>query len=287
MKIQSLSILVPTKGCVNKCKFCVSCMHDNKYRDLFKENQNEWYYQFKKKLKMAITNGCIVGVLTGTGEPLQNKEFLEVFSKINQSLETPLFCIELQTSGVMLTDENLQFLKSFVKVDTISISLSSIFDSDRNAEICGTPEKLKFNIDELCKKIKDFNFNLRLSLNMTKDYDNINPEEIFKRASELKANQVTIRKLYSSGENRDVDKWVEENAMNKDKFKKINTFIKKHGTTLEILPFGAIKYSYKKMGVVVDADCMAKEVKDVYKYLILREDARLYSRWDDEASLIF
>ena len=34
MKIQSLSIVVPTKNCcVNNCKFCVSRTHTNPYED--------------------------------------------------------------------------------------------------------------------------------------------------------------------------------------------------------------------------------------------------------------
>jgi hypothetical protein len=56
---------------------------------------------------------------------------------------------------------------------------------------------------------------------------------------------------------------------------------------LETLPFGASKYSRYGIGLVVDEDCMATEAKDVYKYLILREDGHLYSRWNDKGSLIF
>lgn len=46
------------------------------------------------------------------------------------------------------------------------------------------------------------------------------------------------------------------------------------------------------MAVVVDDDCMAKgklpdAEKDAYKYLILQPDCKLYSQWDDPASLIF
>ena len=33
MNIQSLSLLVPTNGCVNKCPFCVSEMHKEKYNE--------------------------------------------------------------------------------------------------------------------------------------------------------------------------------------------------------------------------------------------------------------
>ena len=39
---------------------------------------------------------------------------------------------------------------------------------------------------------------------------------------------------------------------------------------------------------VLDEDCMAKaDGRDEYNYLILRPNRKLYSKWDDPASLIF
>jgi hypothetical protein len=32
---------------------------------------------------------------------------------------------------------------------------------------------------------------------------------------------------------------------------------------------------------------MNEEIKDTYKYLILRENGKLYSKWETKASLIF
>ena len=41
MKIQSLSIVVPTRKCVNNCAFCVSKTHDNDYVNCFTEPRFE------------------------------------------------------------------------------------------------------------------------------------------------------------------------------------------------------------------------------------------------------
>ena len=45
------------------------------------------------------------------------------------------------------------------------------------------------------------------------------------------------------------------------------------------------------MGIstVLDDDCMSKNNTNdgVIRYLILREDGKLYSQWDDKGSLIF
>ena len=72
----------------------------------------------------------------------------------------------------------------------------------------------------------------------------------------------------------------------------MSNYVMLHGSPLGILPYGAIKYSLHGMAVVVDNDCMAKgklpdAEKDAYKYLILQPDCKLYSQWDDPASLIF
>lgn len=40
--------------------------------------------------------------------------------------------------------------------------------------------------------------------------------------------------------------------------------------------------------MVIDEDCMAQEEnKNAVKYLILRPNGHLYSKWDSKASLIF
>ncbi len=48
-------------------------------------------------------------------------------------------------------------------------------------------------------------------------------------------------------------------------------------------------YSVEGMSTVIDSDCMnSKESNnDTLKYIILREDGKLYCRWDDIGSLIF
>jgi hypothetical protein len=41
------------------------------------------------------------------------------------------------------------------------------------------------------------------------------------------------------------------------------------------------------MAVVFDKDCMAKGSMEDFKYLVVRPNGKLYSSWDDPASLIF
>ena len=63
--------------------------------------------------------------------------------------------------------------------------------------------------------------------------------------------------------------------------------VKDYGTPLELLPLGARKYSYMGISTVLDDDCMSKEENQVIRYLILRENCKLYTKWDDKASLLF
>jgi hypothetical protein len=307
MKIQSLSIVVPG-GCVNNCPCCVSKLHTDtdKYENQIEDNyQFEALYSsdFKDALEFARDNGCNVMMFTGDGEPLMNRDFMRKVVDLNDKLSKPFHWNEIQTTGVFLLDKaenggekNLRWLRDFIRIKIISLSLFNLFDSKEN-EKCTRPKTKKafVDIDATCSAIKKYNFGLRLSINLYNYYDNINPEKIFQRAKELGANQITFRVLYNienptNEEERKINNWIIENRCAEETVQKINNYIKEHGKPLERLPFGAIRYSVHGMSCVVDDDCMnsnGKEITDQVKYLILRPDCKLYTKWDDEGSMIF
>jgi MoaA/NifB/PqqE/SkfB family radical SAM enzyme len=302
MKIQSLSVVVPTHNkCVNACKFCVSRTHTNPYEDRINpevirrslvpdniidmERKRIEYKDYFNRLQFARDNGCNVVVLTGTGEPIQNPKFLDFFSEVNSTLKTPFKSIEMQTTGVMLNAETLVHLRE-IGVTTISFSISNIFDSERNLEIIGCAKKLKFDVFEVIKLVKKYDFNLRLSLNLVNDYDKYTVEQVIERCNELGADQVTFRKLYKSNLNNEIDQWIEDNASERF-YDDLVEYVKKNGRFLGVLPFGPSIYDIKEMSICVDSDCMAEESKETYKYLILRENCKLYFRWDLKSSLVF
>lgn len=289
MAIQSLSLVVPNKKCFNSCKFCVSCMRTEEYENKMDDKQpfyNLYEKDFIKRLEFARDNGCNTIMLTGNSEPQQNRGFLQNFGSINNHLEKPFRCIEMQTTGIMLDRDYLRFLRNHVGVSTISLSLSSFFD-DQNRKYIQANRELYRNIMPLCEIIKEYDFNLRLSLNLTDAFNKFSVGEIFESCKILGADQITFRVLYSSGLDTPQDKWISEHSINKTKIGEIRDYIYEFGTALEKLPFGATKYSVNEMSVVLDDDCMSKEVKGDYKYLILRPNCKLYSKWDDKGSLIF
>lgn len=300
MKIQTISVVVPTKGCVNNCDFCVSKTHTNDYENRFLNRDSDEYYFYKndirRRLDYAKLHKVDTLILTGTGEALQNIKFLMLLDTILKEMNNPFPRIELQSSGVLLNDVNLHILRQ-MGVSTISLSISDIFNDEMNMKIMHVHEKLQFKLDDLCKKIKSFGFNIRLSLNMTSVYNkyidinnpDILPLMFFKRFEELGANQITFREMYMSKNKTKEDKWIKNHLFNKKTLEDIKKFILKNGKPLYILPFGSIVYSILKISTVIDDDCMddKSNVDDILKYLILREDGKLYTSWDDEGSLIF
>jgi len=291
MKIQSLSVVVPNKKCINNCKFCVSQMNAENYKNQLEENSPFYDLYMKdyiKRLEFARDNGCNTVMLTGNSEPQQNKHFLQSFGTINNALEKPFRCVEMQTTGVLLDDSYLRFLRNHVGVSTISLSVSS-FLNRRNRDTLQVPKSIELDLAELCASIKKYDFNLRLSINLTSSFEELLPEDILDIAKNVfLADQVTFRVLYTSEEENDQNKWINKNRLSDNSVDRIKEFLFNSCKLMGVLEYGAKKYSYREMSVVIDSDCMSKEEdKDTFKYLILREDCKLYSQWDDKASLIF
>ena len=317
MNIQTISIVVPTKGCVNNCKFCCSKMHECPY-------ENHWDEQgMADRIKYATMNGVNTCILTGTGEAMQNIPFLEKLVDLFNKMDRPFPNVELQTTGVFLQSKemfNSKWHPSYktdgtkdpeypylhllqrLGVKTVSLSVANVCANGKNMEIIGVKEKLQFKLEELIPLIKQHGFNVRLSLNMLNYYDHLTPLLLLTRCKELGANQVTFRKMYRGHEDTEENFYVSDNKCSEKTLEGIKRFIEGvhtlnfaghrtdiegHGVFLYPLPFGGKVYSIYGMSTVMDDDCMSKEAGDSLKYIILRENGKLYSRWDDEGSLIF
>lgn len=289
MKIQSLSVVVPNPQCVNHCQFCVSRMHCNQYKNQMDDNLSffDLYLRdYLERLEFARSNGCNTVMLTGTSEPQQNRKFLVYFGMMMKMMRDPFCWIEMQTTGVFLDRNYLRFLRNHVGVKVISISVSS-FDDKENAAIIGMPDGHMVNLKALCENIKEYGFTLRLSVNLTDAFQHIAPETLFSLASGYYgADQITIRGMYDDGSDTLQAQWVREHRLDTSE---ITEYIKTNGKKLGVLPYGYTKYSIHGMTTVIDTDCMSKAEKEdeTYKYLILQPDCKLYSQWDDKASIIF
>lgn len=293
MKIQSLSVVVPNPRCVNQCQFCVSKMHCDTYKNQMDDNLpffDLYMTDYLKRLEFARDNGCNTVMLTGNSEPQQNRTFLTYFGMFMRLMRNPFRWIEMQTTGVLLDQNYLRFLRNHVGVNLISLSVSSL-DDDKNNDIIGTPSKHPVRLDWLCPEIKRYDFGLRLSLNLTDCFDRYagDPAALFGACKAFGADQVTLRVLYSSGNGTPQDDWIARHGAAAETVKAIKNYVLYAGRKLGTLPHGAAKYSLDNMCVVLDADCMDKAEKtdEDYKYLILQPDCKLYSQWDDPASMVF
>lgn len=299
MNIQSLSICVPAKKCINDCKFCCSKMHGGDYEDRFTPVVSTMSYieDMKKRLQYARDNGCNTLMLTGNNEPQQNKDFLRVLGVVNQSLSSPFRNIEMQTSGAFIDEDALDFLKG-IGVTTMAISVACIDNDELNRKIIQTPDK-NLNLRQLCKNIKKRGFNLRLCLNMSnymikciKDNDIKNDvNRVITWCNEFQADQITCRALWTSEDGTEQADWINNHVTDWtfSFIRLLNQLIKSEGRYLDTLEYGANRYDFRGFSIVIDEDSMAQseEHKDSVKYLILRPDGHLYSKWDSKASLIF
>jgi len=293
MDLRSLSIAVPTygngkngRGCPNNCRFCVSAMDDNQYQNLIESNELVCERDYINRLNFCLERNFESLILTSTGEPLMNMAFLEKVAHWNRQTIKPFRWIEIQTSGVTLTEDKLKFLRNILGVTGISLSLSNIFDSKINAHINRTPDVMAIIIDDLCPIIKMSGFNLRLSLNMNDAYNEYHPSQIFHRAGILGANQITFRILYTSGDDTLLqNQWIK--AHRYKNIRELNDYIAKNGTPLETMSSGAIRYDVDGISTIIDVDSMSTVAKDTVRYLILRPDCHLYTKWDSQGSLLF
>ena len=287
MSIQSLSIVVPGTKCINNCKFCVSRTHEDiTYPDRISDYGTVFEGKYVKALRYARDLGCTTLMLTGECEPQQNKPFLEKF--FNKLIPEKLFNnIEIQTTGRGLTKEYIYRLRNW-GVNTFAISVSSFDDEENNKIIGNNNLHNQINLVKLCENIKESGCLLRLSLNLNKSFYHIQDTAgLLRNCKQVYgADQVTLRKLYKSGKDCEQNEWITSHC-NIYKDDDYFQYIRMNGIPLETLPYGMTKYSLEGIGTVADNDCMAKNNTEDIRYLILRPDCHLYTRWDDPASIIF
>ena len=69
---------------------------------------------YLKRLEFAQRNGCNTIMLTGDSEPQQNRKFLTYFGLFMQMMRNPFDWIEMQTTGALLDQNYLRFLRIHV-----------------------------------------------------------------------------------------------------------------------------------------------------------------------------
>ena len=272
-KITSLQIFVPTTCCVNDCKSCIAKISNQHKFNTIKDNiDNVYLYNMQKVSNM----GCRNAVFTGNGEPIQNKKFLKKIDNLNKKLTNP-FTLEIQTTGVMLNDKNLKFLED-IGVKIISLSVFDIFDNDNNLSIMRVKNKLLFDLVELVNKIKNYNFILRISINLINVYDNrIN--DLFNKIKKLSPDQLTFRVMWSNNVKHQINTWIKRNKCSNHTISSILKFLSDYKIGKNLFDFNGIS-------IYMNENCMKDNcLSDDGGYLILRSDGELYNKWSDKTPI--
>jgi molybdenum cofactor biosynthesis enzyme MoaA len=267
-KISSLQISVPLKGCINNCKSCIAKIsaEPKLYKDFSK--YPDFNLQYLNSMEKVKEKGCRNIVLTSDmGEPLQNKLFIQKVCDFNKQLDNQ-FKIEIQTTGVMLAG-NIEFLKNN-GVELISLSIFDIFDENNNFDIINVKDKLKFDVNNLCEKIKQSGINIRLSINLIKTYDKHSIKEIFNRIDEINPDQVTFKNLWHTTDENPINKWIVSNKASGNIINRISQYMDDNGGQ----KISTNKYSFHNKSIWLIDNCMLGD------YIILRPDAKLYRSWD-------
>jgi pyruvate-formate lyase-activating enzyme len=260
---------------MNNCVFCVYRQHGTKFRDLWRHDHGRWQEEVERRLRYAANRVDSV-VITSQGEPTLNMAFIGEVMEILNRAAPGLAHIEVQTSGVGLDKEKLNMLYTW-GVRVVSLSLPAL-DTGAIAELMRIPRAYDYRPLELVALIRSMGFTLRLSLAMTKWFDDYDLTSIVHRlAVEWAPDQVSFKKLYGAPleASTKYDKFVEE--------------FKTHPETrkLELLSLRVWKYDLDGMGVVWNDDCMVAQEQSSPRYLILQPDGKLYTRWDSKGSVVF
>ena len=289
--IQSLSVIVPGNKCINNCACCVSRISNDDHLYINQLENNLPFYDlylddYIKRLEFCRDNGCNTLMLTGNIDPQCNIRFLTDFGIMMRLMQKPFRNIEFQTTGASIDTKFLRFLRNHVGVSTISLSMFHL-NYELNRDMRQGPP---LDIQQICKDIKLYDFNLRISLNLNDTIENdYTPESLIDRIEMLGANQITFRELYQNGDDTPQSKWVREHQISSDFQNKMKTYLNFNSNFQSETEYGMSLYHVDGMSIGIDSDCMSKDMngKEAYKYFILRPNAKLYSSWDDPASLIF
>ena len=299
MAIQSVSICCPAQRCINNCMTCTVPQHENNYRDLYNGTHMENYHYWRNVtnlLEQAREEGVGTLMITGSNEPQQDRRWLETLAVILRNLKNPFHKVEIQSTGAMIDYDYLCFMKEALGLTTFAISVFNIINDEINMKIERSADKL-LSVKMLCENCQKLDINIRICLNVTDHFvdDDIHPaselsikEQVakaFDRCKELGAHQITFRKMWAANDICPQGKWIKENCTHSDEIiEEVKRVVKNDGIYLNTLDYGAKRYDYKGMSLVIDEDSMSQNKDTGIKYYIIRPDGHMYSSWDLEGS---
>lgn len=248
----NLQITVPYRTCPFKCPFCIANNPNTlgKYENLYVSDKKAYFEALDTTIKqLYLVNYFkpITIVITGDTEPTLNQVWLqEVVNHIWSKHEIAIASVELQTANITWVDK---YFKSEIPMlfNVIGLSMYTMSQIKRAKDLKlyeGSPFTLVRPTIILCDSLFD-------------DSPLVSPWDSLE-----KYKQVTFKELQPS-DNPTIQSWIEQN--------KFNYF--------DTLDETIISLVYEGVSVKLDRDCM--DTKGGQRYVIFRENGKLYKDWSE------
>ncbi len=284
MQISSLSVMAGTPACNLRCPFCISKTTYRVDRPVRTKVALDRIAFLADKF-LRVNTGLPYGIITGKGEPtLAPKEEIGRIIEILYDNGKGLIP-ELQTNGVLLSRENMEYWRS-KGLNTVALSCVSHLDEVNSNLLSGG--KVSWNLGETVREANNLGLLVRLTVVLTKG--GVDSPDSFlafmKWAKEMGAHQVTFRRmglprdLARPGSKRVAD-WIKENRVEPD-------FIIKElaakGREQEPLPWAQM-FTCDGLSIMV-TDHMNPPKDNVIRHAIIQPDGHLYGSWDDPGNIL-
>lgn len=200
--------------CNLNCKYCVSKM--NPTRNDFKDCN--WAATCLINDLQTARQSCDTMVLTGTGEPLLNKNYLEHVLYINK--QHRIFeKVELQTNGLLLSFDMLKRLKD-LGVTLVAVSTPSL-DPKIQEEYTGSRSSVAALID----MINYVGLTSRITYILTDAVNRYSEAtDVIYDCLNTGAEQITLKRMWRDG-NSSVSDWIANHDISEDSLIRLRRFI--------------------------------------------------------------
>lgn len=270
MKADSLSVVVPNKGCAKACPYCVSRMTDS-----FDTEFDTMMLNAPTVKKFAERAGINNVIFTSKGEPLENMQGLSML--INEFRDLPK---EVHTDGEPLKDPNVVIDLANSGIHIVAISVDS-------------QEQFKTLLPAI-SIFKHMGLIVRINVIVNDGFsfsEACFPEWWIMQANKAGVRHVTFRKLTFP---KDVEEtpeleWIRENTHNnQDFFKMLSWRLDKSATRGLITAHGEIFYDYMGVSIILQKKCIQEHPhENAIRSLIFQTDGHLYTHWGRKGSIIF
>lgn len=250
----NLQITVPYRTCPFKCPFCIANNPNTlgKYENLYVSDKKAYFEALDTTIKQLYLGNYfkpITIVITGDTEPTLNEVWLqEVVNHIRSKHEIAIASVELQTANITWVDK---YFKSEIPMlfDVIGLSIYN-------------EQQIEYAMEsELYRQDKHTFVRPTIILNSAIYEARLG---VVSWHSLSKYKQVTFKVLQDS-DNPQIQAWIERN-----KFKDYQ---------MRLLDHDIAKLVYEGVSVKLDRDCM--DTKGGQRYVIFRENGKLYKDWSE------